>query len=159
EPLLRQTGRFMLTYGDGLSDVDVPALLAFHERSGCAVTVTGVRPVTRYGELLIEGDHVRRFAEKPVSEGWVSGGYFVMTPRVFDYLAADETFLEREPLERLAADGELSVYRHDGFWACMDTYRDMQNLNEQWTSGRAPWKQWADGEGTASRPFRPKLAS
>lgn len=139
QPMLGREERFMMTYGDGVTDLDIQSLVDFHQRTGCAVTVTGVRPLARFGELVVRGDRVVRFAEKPVGgEAWINGGYFVMTPRVFDYIDGDETLLEREPLERLAADGELAVFKHSGYWQCMDTVRDMQGLNEQSASGRAP---------------------
>ncbi len=142
-PYLEQEEQFMLTYGDGVTDLDVSALVRFHQRSGCVATVTGVRPLARFGELIVQGDKVVRFAEKPnQGEAWINGGFFVMTPRIFDYIDGDETLLEREPLERLAAEGQLAVFRHDGYWQCMDTYRDMQSLNERWESGSAPWKRW-----------------
>ena len=145
QPYLKQESSFLLTYGDGLSDVDLGSLRRFHEQSGCAVVLTGVRPVARFGELTVDGDRVARFVEKPASgEGWVNGGYFVMTPHVFDYLDSDQTILESGPLERLARDGQLGVFKHDGYWQCMDTYRDMVLLNEQWVAGRAPWKRWED---------------
>jgi glucose-1-phosphate cytidylyltransferase len=143
EPYLRNERRFMLTYGDGVADLDIQRLLAFQERSGCAAVVTGVRPPARFGELVVRGDRVVRFSEKPSSgDAWINGGYFVMTPRVFDYIEGDETLLEREPLERLAQDGQLAVFKHDGYWQCMDTLRDVLSLNELWASGKAPWKRW-----------------
>ncbi|TME47406.1 MAG: glucose-1-phosphate cytidylyltransferase [Chloroflexi bacterium] len=130
--VLSGESRFLLTYGDGVTDVDLGAVADFHCRSGCIAVVTGVRPQTRFGELTVKGDRT-----------WINGGYFVMTPQVFDYIESDGTILEREPLERLAAEGQLGVYKHDGYWQPMDTYRDMQLLNEQWKSGRAPWvSQW-----------------
>jgi len=162
EPMLRDTPRFLLTYGDGVSDVDLAALIRFHQKSGCAATLTGVRPVARFGELLVNGDRVTQFTEKPAAEaGWVNGGYFVMTPKVFGYIDGDASILEREPMERMAADGELAVYRHEGFWQCMDTYRDMVLLNEQWSAGKAPWKRWQDRRSRRAmdKEFRPKLAS
>ena len=143
-PLLRQEPRFMLTYGDGVADIDLDAALAFHSHSRCAVTVTGVHPQARFGELQVQGDRAVRFEEKPPSaESWINGGYFVMTPKIFEYIESDATALEQEPLQRLSANGELSVYKHHGFWQPMDTFRDMQLLNEQWNSGRAPWvRRW-----------------
>lgn len=144
QPLLRDESRFLLTYGDGVGDIDIAATLAFHARSGCAAVVTGVRPQARFGELVVEGERVTRFAEKPPSaDGWINGGYFVMTPKIFEYLKSDVTVLEREPLEQLATGGELGVYKHHGYWQPMDTFRDMQVLNEQWNSGMAPWmRRW-----------------
>jgi glucose-1-phosphate cytidylyltransferase len=133
-------GTFLLTYGDGLSDINIEELVKFHRQHGKAVTVTAVQPLGRFGSLDLDGDKVCHFQEKPmIGEGWINGGFFVMEPRVFDYLEDDETILERSPLERLAADGELMAYKHPGFWQCMDTLRDKQKLEEYWDSGRAPW--------------------
>jgi glucose-1-phosphate cytidylyltransferase len=146
QPYLQNEATFLLTYGDGVSDVDLGQLVRFHQRSSCAVVLTGVRPVARFGELTVDGDRVAQFFEKPATgEGWINGGYFAMTPRIFDYLDSDQTVLEREPLERLAADRQLGVFKHEGYWQCMDTYRDMVLLNDQWAAGRAPWKRWDDG--------------
>jgi glucose-1-phosphate cytidylyltransferase len=104
-----------------------------------------VRPRSPFGELLVNGNHVVRFLEKPASgDAWINAGYFVMTPAIFRYLKGDDTVLERQPLERLATDGQLAVFKHDGYWQCMDTYRDMVLLNEEWAAGRAPWKRWKD---------------
>lgn len=141
---LKAEERFMLTYGDGVADVDMTALLKFHARSGLTAVITGVPPLARFGELRLDGDRVAQFAEKPPnSDSWINGGFFVMTPQIFDYLSTDQTVLEREPLERLAADSQLGVYRHRGYWQPMDTYRDMQLLTEQWKSGAAPWvRHW-----------------
>ncbi len=135
---------FMLTYGDGLANVDVRALVEFHRRSGTIGTVTGVRPTSRFGELLTDGDRVQRFSEKPqTSEGWINGGFFVLEREFFDYLSlSPECVLERDPLERLAREGQLSVFHHEQFWQCMDTYRDYIHLNELWASGQARWKVW-----------------
>jgi glucose-1-phosphate cytidylyltransferase len=135
---------FMLTYGDGVSDVDLNKLLAFHRSHGKLATMTAVRPVARFGHLEIEGERIVDFSEKPQTrEGWINGGFFVLEPRVLDYIDGDETFFEREPLERLARDGQLMAYRHEGFWQCMDTLRDKMNLEEMWRTGRAPWKLWS----------------
>jgi len=149
---LRDEPRFMLTYGDGVADIDIQRLLDFHARSKRSAVVTGVQPLTRFGELVVRGDEVVRFAEKPPSlDAWINGGYFVMTPRIFDYIAGDRTALEQEPLERLAADGELAIFKHDGYWQCMDTYREQQMLNQQWATGRAPWTRWwTEGHATTS---------
>jgi glucose-1-phosphate cytidylyltransferase len=135
---------FMLTYGDGLSNVDLDALVAFHRESGLVGTVTGVAPPGRFGELAIDGDRVASFTEKPaVSGGFINGGFFVFEPGFFDYLSPDEAcILEREPLERLAADGQLGVHRHHGFWQCIDTFRDYTLVSDLWSSGEAPWKTW-----------------
>ena len=134
---------FMMTYGDGVSNVNVSELLAFHESHGKLATVTAVRPPARFGGLIFNGDQVVRFTEKPqVGEGWINGGYFVLEPGVLDSIAGDETHWEREPLERLAADGQLVAYRHDGFWQCIDTLRDLRLLKSLWASKKTPWKVW-----------------
>jgi glucose-1-phosphate cytidylyltransferase len=135
---------FMLTYGDGVSDVNVRELVAFHRAHGRLATVTSARPGARFGVLdLGEGNQVRGFQEKPRGDGgWVNGGFFVLEPEVFGYLAGDGTIFEREPLENLAKNGELMAYRHDGFWQFMDTLRDRNYLEELWRSGGAPWKVW-----------------
>ncbi len=136
---------FMLTWGDGVSTVDLPKLLAFHRAHGKYATLTAVRPPARYGHLVFEGDRVAEFNEKPqIGEGWINGAFFVLEPQVFDYIDGDEIVWEREPLERLAADGQLMAYRHDGFWQCMDTLREKHLLNELWESKKAPWKIWLD---------------
>ena len=136
--------RFMVTYGDGVSDVDLRALVRSHETSRHLATVTGVRPPSRFGELVVQGDRVGQFSEKPqMHEGFINGGFFVFERGVLDYLSEDAgCVLEAEPLERLTADQQLGVYRHTGFWQCMDTYRDLQLLNQLWESGHAPWKRW-----------------
>ena len=132
---------FMMTYGDGVSDIDISALLDYHRKMGKIATVTGVHPMTRFGELEIEDGLVKEFREKPqVKTGLINGGFFVFQKEVFNYLSRDGS-LEREPLERLARDGELAIFRHAGFWHCMDTYRDMEQLNEIWATGDAPWKK------------------
>lgn len=133
----------MATYGDGLSDVDVQALLDFHRAHGKLATVTAVRPPARFGGLRLADDVVEEFTEKPRAEsGWINGGFFVFEPGVFDYLEGDETILERDPLERLARDKQLMAYRHDGFFQPMDTVRERDLLESLWASGRAPWKRW-----------------
>lgn len=138
---LQAKGTFMLTYGDGVSNVDLDALLVFHRSHGKLATVTAVRPPARFGDLAMDGDKVEHFAEKPQSgEGWINGGFFVFEPGVFDYLENDGTILEKAPLERLAADGQLMAFRHSGYWQSMDTLRDKHALEEQWASGAAPWK-------------------
>jgi len=130
----------LLTYGDGVSDVDIDALLKFHKSHGKLVTVTAVRPAARFGELEIESNKVKSFREKSqLNEGWINGGYFVIEPAFFDFIEGDETMLEREPLEIAAAKGELMAYKHDGFWQCMDTKRDHEMLETLWSSGKAPW--------------------
>ena len=137
--------RFMMTYGDGVADVDLRALVAFHEAHGKLATVTAVQPPGRFGalDLADDGEMVRSFVEKPSGDGaWMNGGFFVLEPAVLDYVDGDETLWEKEPLERLAADGQLAAYRHGGFWQPMDTLRDKRILEELWDSGRAPWKTW-----------------
>ncbi len=136
---------FMLTWGDGVSDVDLDALLAFHRSHGKIATLTAVRPPARYGHLETEGDRIVEFSEKPqIGEGWINGAFFVLEPSVFDYIPGDDTQWEKEPLEYLAKDGQLMAYRHDGFWQCMDTLREKHLLEELWSSGSAPWKTWED---------------
>jgi glucose-1-phosphate cytidylyltransferase len=134
---------FMLTYGDGLADIDLPALLDFHREHGRLATVTAVRPIARFGTLDMEGDHVTSFREKRAQdEGWINGGFFVLEPEVLEYVAGDETIWEREPLERLAQDRQLVAFRHTSFWQCMDTLREKQMLQELWDRGDAPWRVW-----------------
>jgi glucose-1-phosphate cytidylyltransferase len=135
-----EQGTFMATYGDGLGDIDIQALVAFHRSHGKLATVTAVRPPSRFGGLVLENGAVAEFSEKPqVGEGWVNGGFFVFEPQVLDYLTDDDTILEREPLERLAADNQLMAFEHQGFWQPMDTLREKQILEELWLSGNAPW--------------------
>jgi glucose-1-phosphate cytidylyltransferase len=136
--------RFMVTYGDGLSDVDIPKLIDFHRSHGKLATVTTFRPVSRFGILDIDENHqVNNFIEKPKSDAWASAGFFVFERKVLDYLDGDDTVLEREPLERLAEQGQLMSYNHEGFFYAMDTFREYQALNELWKSGEAPWKKWS----------------
>jgi glucose-1-phosphate cytidylyltransferase len=141
---LLQDGTFMLTYGDGVADVSCGDLLEFHRSHGRLATVTAVRPPARFGGLAFDGDRVSQFIEKPqIGEGWINGGFFVLEPGVLDYIDGDATIWERDPLERLAADGQLMAYRHDGFWQPMDTLRDVKLLESLWQSGDVPWKVWA----------------
>jgi len=135
---------FLLTYGDGVSDIDITAVIDFHRQHGRLATVTTVRPSSRFGVLDVDaGGGVREFSEKPLMQGWVNAGFFVFNRGVFDYLSTDEScVLEREPLERLAHDGELMAFRHDGFFHAMDTYREYELLNNFWNERRAPWKVW-----------------
>jgi glucose-1-phosphate cytidylyltransferase len=134
---------FCFTYGDGVADIDLTALVAFHREQGTIATVTGVQPAGRFGAMTLDGDRVATFQEKPAGEGaWINGGFFVLSPNVRTYLQGDDTVWEEEPLRRLAADGELSTYRHAGFWQPMDTLRERHLLEELWESGRAPWKVW-----------------
>lgn len=136
-------GTFMLTWGDGVSDVDLDALLAFHRAHGKLATLTAARPPARFGHLEFDGDQVSQFTEKPqTSEGWINGAFFVLEPGIFDYIDGDQTQWEKEPLERLAADGQLMAYRHEAFWQCMDTIRDKKLLEKLWADGSAPWKTW-----------------
>lgn len=144
---LKRVGHFLdddfcFTYGDGVGDVNISELIRFHKQQGRLGTVTSVEPPARFGALVIENDRVVSFREKPIGEGWVSGGFFVLSPKVLDYVKNDHTIWEKEPLERLAAEGELSNYRHAGFWQPMDTIRDKTLLEQLWAEGRAPWKVW-----------------
>ena len=142
EPWLKNE-TFMLTYGDGVSDIDLRDLLRFHRSHGRLATVTAVRPPARFGGLIFDGDLVAEFKEKPqIGEGWINGGFLVFAPGVFDYLEGDNTSLEADALERLAADGQLVAYRHEHFWQCMDTLRDVRLLESLWQSGKPPWKVW-----------------
>jgi glucose-1-phosphate cytidylyltransferase len=136
---------FMLTWGDGVADIDVPALLEYHRAHGKLATVTAVRPPARFGALTLNGDGaVTTFSEKPqLGEGWINGAFFVLEPAVFDYIDSDTTQWEREPLERLAEEGQLMAYRHESFWQCMDTLRDKVLLEQLWASERPPWKLWS----------------
>lgn len=134
---------FLLTYGDGVSDVNIKRLLEFHESHGRLATVTTIRPVSRFGILNISTqDQVLNFIEKPRSDAWASAGFFVFQRGLFDYLGGDDCMLEYEPLQKLAADGQLMAYHHDGFFAAMDTYREYKYLNELWSGGQPPWKVW-----------------
>lgn len=135
---------FMLTYGDGVSDVDIGALVDFHKQHGKLATLTTVRPISRFGTVRIDGDgQIYRFSEKPQSDSWISAGFFVFDRRVFDYLKDDPScVLEKEPLEKLAQDQQLMAYQHDGFFYAMDTYREYIYLNELWNNGKAAWKRW-----------------
>ena len=134
---------FMLTYGDGVSNVDLAKLLAFHKAHGKAATVTAVRPPARFGGLVFEGDRVAEFTEKPqIGEGWINGGFMVFEPSVFSHMKDDKTILEADTLEELARQGQLGAYRHDRYWQCMDTLRDLRSLQSLWDSGKAPWRVW-----------------
>jgi glucose-1-phosphate cytidylyltransferase len=148
---LRRVGRFLeqeeafcFTYGDGVSDLDISALVAFHKRHGKHATVTAVQPPGRYGALAREGDQVTGFVEKPRGDGgWINGGFFVLSPKVLPRIADDSTSWEVEPLAQLADEGQLMAYQHEGFWHPMDTLRDKNYLEQLWQSGEAPWKQWS----------------
>ena len=140
KPQLQSGGTFMLTYGDGVSDVNLTALMAFHHRHGKTATVTAVRPSARFGGMHVGNGQVLDFKEKPQSgEGWINGGFFVFEPGIFDYLSDDATVLEQAPLENLVRDGQLMAYEHSGYWQCMDTIRDRDALQALWESGCAPW--------------------
>jgi len=138
-----EDGDFCFTYGDGVSNVDIGALVAFHKDSGVKATLTAVQPPGRFGALNLEGDRISSFLEKPVGDGgWVNGGFFVCSPEVLDYLGDDATIWERDPLERLAAENDLAAFFHHGFWQPMDTLRDKNHLEDLWASNKAPWKVW-----------------
>ena len=142
EPWLRD-GTLMVTYGDGVSDIDLRDLLRFHRSHGRIATVTAVRPPSRFGGLIFDGDLVSEFSEKPqIGEGWINGGFLVFEPEVFDYLEGDHSILEVDALEQLAVDRQLAAYRHGRFWQCMDTLRDKRLLESLWKEGQAPWKVW-----------------
>ena len=133
----------MMTYGDGVANIDIGKLVEFHRSHGKLATVTAVRPPARFGSLTFEGNAVTGFTEKPqLGEGWINGGYFVFDSKVADYIEGDETYLEREPLERLAQDGQLMAYKHSDYWQPVDTLRDLQSLRERWDKQDAPWKVW-----------------
>jgi glucose-1-phosphate cytidylyltransferase len=136
-------GTFMLTWGDGVADVNLDEALAFHRRHGKLATMTAVRPPARYGHIEFDGDQVVEFSEKPqTGEGWINGAFFILEPEVCDYIDGDLVMFEHEPLRRLAADGQLMAYRHSSFWQCMDTLREKQVLQNMWEGGKAPWKVW-----------------
>ncbi len=134
---------FCLTYGDGVGDVDIGEVIAFHKREGKLATLTATQPPGRFGALSLDGNNVLSFQEKPQGDGaWINGGFFVLSPKVIDYIEGDATAWEREPVERLAGEGQMNVFFHHGFWQPMDTLRDKIHLEELWQSGRAPWKVW-----------------
>ncbi len=134
---------FMFTYGDGVADIDLKSLLAFHKSHGKLATVTTVRSPARFGRIAFQNDQIVEFYEKSESaEGWINGGYFLLQPKAIDYIEDDETIWERAPVEQLAQDGQLMGYRHDGFWSCMDTLKEKRLLEQLWNSDKAPWKIW-----------------
>ncbi|RJQ38994.1 MAG: glucose-1-phosphate cytidylyltransferase [Dehalococcoidia bacterium] len=136
---------FLLTYGDGVANIDIKRLVEFHRRRGKLATVTAVRPPARFGGITLNGDLASHFEEKPqIGEGWINGGFFVLEPGAVDYIEGDATHWEHEPMRQLAAGGELAVYKHEGFWQCMDTLRDVQLLENLWQNGKAPWKIWQE---------------
>lgn len=142
---------FMMTYGDGVSDVNLDELLRFHYSHGKLATLTAVRPIARFGHLEMDGDFVANFTEKSqTQEGWINGGFFVLEPEVLDYIDGDMTFWERDPLERLSRDNQLMAYRHDSFWQCMDTLRDKMTLEKLWESDNPPWKVWDESHALIS---------
>ena len=134
---------FMVTYGDGVGNIDITALIAFHRRQGRIATISAVRPPARFGGIVFDGDLVACFSEKPqVGEGWINGGFMVLEPEIFDYLEGDTDGLEHDVLERLAGEGQLAAFRHEDFWQCADTLRDVRLLRDLWNSNQAPWKIW-----------------
>jgi len=136
-------GAFCLTYGDGVGNIDITASIEFHKKSGRLATLTGVRPPGRFGSLELNGDEVKSFIEKPLGDGsWINGGFFILDLKTIEYIEGDSSIWERTPLEKLAADGQLGIYRHDGFWRPMDTLRDKNDLEDLWDSGKALWKIW-----------------
>ena len=142
---LEKEESFLFTYGDGVADLDIQAVIKFHEAHGKLATVTSVRPPARFGRIHFDGDGIMDFNEKSqADEGWINGGFFVLNRKVIDFVDNDQTSWEREPLQRLAQAGQLVGYRHYGFWSCMDTLREKQYLEELWASGNAPWKIWHD---------------
>jgi glucose-1-phosphate cytidylyltransferase len=135
---------FMLTYGDGVANINLPALLEFHKTQGKLVTLTAVRPAARFGQMVIEGGRVVEFKEKPqIGEGWINGGFFVLQPGIVDYIVGDQTSWEFDSLEALASENQVAAYRHENFWQCMDTVRDVHLLEKHWSEGKAPWKIWS----------------
>lgn len=149
---LEEDETFHFTYGDGVADIDLGALEEFHRSHGAIATVTTVRSPARFGRIVFQGERVNKFYEKPdTAEGWINGGYFVLHPRAIDYIDGDETDWERDPVERLAADGEMMGYRHYGFWSCMDTLREKRTLEAMWENGEAPWRIWDRGTAALSR--------
>lgn len=151
---------FMLTWGDGISDVDLHKVYDFHKSHGRLATVTVVRPPARYGHIRFEGDKIRSFEEKPqTTEGWINGAFFVLEPEVFDYIKDDMTMFEHEPMQKLACDGELMGYRHNGFWACMDTLRDKRRLQDMWESNDRPWATWEKKEECATEAAAAAVSS
>ena len=143
QPWLANDETFLFTYGDGVTDLDVKSLLAFHFSHGKLGTVTTVHSPERFGRISLEGQMVKQFYEKPeTAEGWINGGFFILNSKVINYIKGDDTIWEREPIERLALDGQLMGYRHHGFWSCMDTLKEKHSLDELWASNTAPWKIW-----------------
>ena len=153
-------GTFMLTYGDGVSNVDLTALLAYHRQQGKIATVTAVHPPARFGGLTIVDGAVRSFSEKSAkSEGWINGGFLVFEPAIFDYLSEETDSLEADALTRVAEDGQLAAYQHEGFWQCMDTLREKHYLERLWQTGESPWRTWDQDASALTIPFRSKAAA
>jgi glucose-1-phosphate cytidylyltransferase len=147
-PYVKDDPAFCVTYGDGVGNVDIASTVRLHQEEGRLATVTATQPPGRYGAIRFQGNRVTGFQEKPAGDGgWINGGFFVLSPKVGDYIEGDATVWEREPMERLAAEGQMSVYFHDGFWHPMDTLRDKRYLEDLWSSGKAPWKIWNSPEG------------
>ena len=144
---LEKNETFMFTYGDGVADIDLQALLQFHHSHGKLATVTAVRPPARFGRMTIQSDRVVEFYEKPeASEGWINGGFFILNAATLDYIEGDNTSWEHDPIERLAREDQMASYKHTGFWSCMDTLREKNMLEDLWLSGNAPWKVWDTNE-------------
>lgn len=142
-PYIQNEESFCLTYGDGLANVDIAKLIAFHKNHGKLATVTGVQPPGRYGAIRLDGDRITGFQEKPIGDGgWINGGYFVCSPQVCERIVGDDTYWERDPMESLASDGEIHSFKHYGFWQPMDTLREKIYLEDLWNENRAPWKVW-----------------
>lgn len=142
---------FMLTWGDGVSDINLEELLAFHRSHGKLATLTAVRPPARFGHLELNGEQISEFSEKPQTrEGWINGAFFVLEPEIFDYIEGDDTQWEKAPLENLAKDGQLMAYKHSSYWQCMDTLRDKRRLESLWDTGNAPWKTWEEKDASIS---------
>jgi len=151
---------FFLTWGDGVSDIDLNGLLAFHRSHGKLATLTAVRPAARFGHLSLEGSRIVEFSEKPqTKEGWINGAFFVLEPQVLDYIDGDATHWEREPLERLAREGQLMAYRHTSFWQCMDTLRERKLLEDLWASGKAPWNLWENEQKELKKEVKEEYAA
>jgi glucose-1-phosphate cytidylyltransferase len=145
KPMLEHRGTFLMSWCDGVTDLNLTDFLAFHREQGKLCTVAAVRPRGRFGELILTSNDVASFTEKPEhSGGWINGGFFACEPGVFDYIDGDQTQWEQDPMQRLAKDGQLAAYQHDGFWQCMDTERDWRELEAMWQSGKAAWKTWED---------------
>ena len=152
-----ENGTFLFTYGDGVANIDIRELVAFHKSHGKLATVTTVRPPSRFGNLALRGTQVTAFHEKDaMSESWINGGYFILEPGAIDYISDDAAIWEREPVERLTSDGQLMGYRHPGFWSCMDTFKEKTMLEQMWSNGRAPWRIWGADPAPVVKPMGTK---